>query len=71
VSNGTAKRRAEILEKIEACTARIRARQARMDSRKALGLDPSDDEKWLETELEFLSILVDVLKGLKPPNGSE
>jgi hypothetical protein len=42
-----------------------------MDSRKALGLDPSDDEKWLETELEFLSILVDVLKGLKPPNGSE
>ena len=61
----------EILEKIEACTARIRATQARIDARKAVGLDAGDDEKWLATELDFLSILVDVLKGLKRSNGSD
>ena len=71
VSDDTAKRRVEILEKIEACTARIRATQARIDARKAVGLDAGDDEKWLATELDFLSILVDVLKGLKRSNGSE
>jgi hypothetical protein len=71
VSNGTAKRRAEILEKIEACTARIGVTQARIDARKEVGLDASDDEKWLATELDFLSIFVDVLKGLKRSNGSE
>ena len=62
---------AEILEKIEACTARIRATQACIDAGKAIGQYTSRDENWLATELDFLSILVDVLKGLKPPNGSE
>ena len=71
MSDDSVRRRSEILEKIEACTARIRATQARIDARKAVGLDTREDEKWLETELEFLSILVEVLKGLKRPNGSE
>ena len=45
--------------------------QSIRNARKAVGLDASDDEKWLATELDFLSILVDVLKGLKRSNGSE
>jgi len=65
VSDDTDGRRAKILEKIEACTARIRVRQARIDARKAAGLDTTDDEKWLATELDFLSIVVDVLKELQ------
>ena len=44
---------------------RIRVRQARIDARKAAGLDTADDEKWLATELDFLSIVVDVLKELQ------
>ena len=52
--------------------ARPASGQRRLAStRKAVGLDTREDEKWLETELEFLSILVEVLKGLKRPNGSE
>jgi hypothetical protein len=45
--------------------------QARIDAGKAVGQDTSRDENWLATELDYLSILVDVLEGLKPPNGSE
>ena len=70
VSHDTVKRRAEILEKIEACTARIRSTQARIDACKVNGLDASVDEKWMATELDLLSILVDVLKTLKVGGGS-
>ena len=59
-----------MLEKIEACTARIRVTQARIDARTGNGLDASVDEKWLATELDLLSILVDVLKTLKAGGGS-
>ncbi len=65
VSHDTVGRRAEILEKIEACTDRIRATQARIDACKVNGLDASVDEKWMATELDLLSILVDVLQTLK------
>lgn len=65
MSDDTVERRAEILKKIDACTARIRVRQARVAARKAASLDTMDDENWLATELDFLSILVDVLKELK------
>ena len=65
VSNDTVRRRAEILAKIEACTARIRVTQARIDALNAKGLDTGTDEKWLATELDLLGILVDVLKTLK------
>ena len=65
VSEDTVRRRAEILEKIEACTARIRVTKARIDARLAAGLDASADEKWMATELDLLGILVDVLKQLK------
>ena len=54
-----------MLEKIEACTARIGVTQARIDACKAKRLDASVDEKWLATELDLLSILIDVLKTLK------
>jgi hypothetical protein len=70
VSHDTVRRRAEMLEKIEACTARIRVTQARIDARKVNGLDASIDEKWMATELELLGILVDVLKTLKVGGGS-
>jgi hypothetical protein len=70
VSHDTVRRRAEILEKIEACTARIRSTQARIDACKVKGLDASVDEKWMATELDLLSILVDVLKTLKVGGGS-
>ena len=70
VSHDTVRRRAEILEKIEACTARIRVTQARIDTRKVNGLDASIDEKWMATELDLLCILVDVLKTLKVGGGS-
>jgi hypothetical protein len=59
-----------MLEKIEACTARIRVTQARIDARKVNGLDASIDEKWMATELDLLCILVDVLKTLKVGGGS-
>jgi hypothetical protein len=62
VSDDTVQRLSEILDKIDACTARIRATQARIGARKARGLDASHDKKWMATELDFLSILVDVLK---------
>jgi hypothetical protein len=45
VSDDTVQRRSEILDKIDACTARIRDTQARIDARKALGLDASHDRK--------------------------
>lgn len=70
VSHDTVRRRAEILEKIEACTARIRSTQARIDACKVNGLDASVDEKWMATELDLLSILVDVLITLKVGGGS-
>ena len=70
VSEETGRRRAEILEKIEACTARIRVTQARIDARLAAGLDANADEKWMATELDLLGILVDVLKQLKGHPGS-
>ena len=70
MSHDTVRRRAEILEKIEACTARIRVTQARIDACKAKGLDAGIDERWLATELDLLSILVDVLKTLKPSGAS-
>jgi hypothetical protein len=70
VSNDTVRRRAEILAKIEACTARIRVTQARIDVLKAKGLDAADEEKWLATELDLLGILVDVLKAFKCRDGS-
>ena len=70
VSEDTGRRRAEILEKIEACTARIRVTQARIDAQFAAGLDVSADEKWMATELDLLGILVDVLKQLKGHPGS-
>ena len=70
VSEDTGRRRAEILEKIEACTARIRVTQARIDAQFAAGLDVSADEKWMATELDLLGILVDVLKHLKGHPGS-
>jgi hypothetical protein len=65
VSHDTVRRRAEILEKIEACTTRIRVTQARIDACKANGLDAVIDERWMATELDLLGILVDVLKTLK------
>jgi hypothetical protein len=58
------------VQKIEACTARIRLTQARIDACHAAGLDASDDKKWMATELDLLGILVDVLKALKGPNGT-
>jgi len=70
VSHDTVRRRAEILEKIEACTARIWVTQARIGACKAKGLDARVDEKWLATELDLLGILVDVLKTLKAPRRS-
>jgi hypothetical protein len=65
VSHDTVRCRAEILEKIEACTARIRVTQARIDACKVNGLDAGIDERWMATELDLLGILVDVLKTLK------
>jgi len=65
VSNATVRRRTEILAKIEACTARIRVTQARIDILQGQGLDAATEEKWLLTELDLLSILVDVLKAMK------
>jgi hypothetical protein len=53
------------LQKIEACTARIRVTQGRIDARKASGDDARVDERWLATELDLLGILVDVLKTFK------
>jgi hypothetical protein len=70
VSDDSVGRRAEILQKIEACTARIRVTQARIEACHAAGLDASDDKKWMATELELLGILVDVLKALKGPAGT-
>jgi hypothetical protein len=52
----------KILDKIDACTARIRARQAQIAARKAAGHDTTTDERWLATEFDFLCILVDVLR---------
>ena len=69
MSDDNVKRRAEILQKIEACTARIRATQARIDACHAAGHDASDEEKWMATELDLLGILVDVLQALKGPDG--
>jgi hypothetical protein len=69
VSNDTGRRRAEILAKIEACTARIRVTQARIDALNAKGLDAGTEEKWLATELDLLGILVDVLKAFKCRSG--
>jgi hypothetical protein len=69
VSDDTVRRRGEILEKIEACTARIRVTQARIDALNAAGLDASSDEKWMATELDLLGILVDVLKSSKGTGG--
>jgi hypothetical protein len=43
--------------------------QARIDARKANGLEAGIDEKWMATELDLLGILVDVLKTLKPSGG--
>ena len=65
VSDDSVRRRAEILQKIEACTARIRETQGRIDACKATGDEASVDKKWLATELDLLGILVDVLKTLK------
>jgi hypothetical protein len=48
-----------------------RATQIRINARKAAGLDARDDEKWLATELDFLSIHVDALKELNGSTGSE
>ena len=70
VSDDIVRRRAEILEKIEACTARIRVTQVRIDARLAAGLDASADEKGMATELDLLGILVAVLKQLKGHPGS-
>jgi hypothetical protein len=70
VSDDSVRRRAEILQKAEACTARIRVTQARIEACYAAGLDASDDERWMATELELLGILVDVLKALKGPAGT-
>ena len=64
VSDDHVRRRAEILKKIGACTARIRVTQTRISARKAAGLDTKDDEKWLATELDFLDILVNLMKEL-------
>ena len=71
VSDDTVRRRAEILEKIEACTARIKVTQARIDACQAAGLDASDEKKWMARELGLLGILIDVLKALKGPDGSK
>jgi len=71
VSDDTVRRRAEILEKIEACTARIKVTQARIDACQAAGLDASEEKKWMATELDLLGILIDVLKALKGPDGSK
>ena len=71
VSDDTVRRRAEILEKIEACTARIKVTQARIDACQAAGLDTSEEKKWMATELDLLGILIDVLKALKGPDGSK
>jgi hypothetical protein len=65
VSDDTVKRRAELLAKIEACTARIRVTQVRIDTMHAKGLDAGTEEKWLATELDLLGILVDVVQALK------
>jgi hypothetical protein len=65
VSDDTVKRRAELLAKIEACTARIRVTQVRIDIMQAKGLDAGTEKKWLATELDLLGILVDVLQALK------
>ena len=65
MSRDTVRRRAEILQKIEACTARIRETQGRIDACKATGDEASVDKKWLATELDLLGILVDVLKTFK------
>ena len=65
MSNDTAKRRAELLQKIEACTTRIQVTQARIEVRRAAHLDTRDDENWLATELDLLGILVDVLQQLQ------
>jgi hypothetical protein len=70
VSNDTVRRRAEILAKIEAGSARIRVTRARIDALNARGLDARADEKWLATELDLLGIFVDVLKTLKCRGGS-
>jgi hypothetical protein len=65
----TVRRRAEILAKIEACSARISVTQGRIDALNAKGLDAGTDEKWLATELDLLGILVDVLKTLRCRGG--
>jgi hypothetical protein len=54
-------------QKIEACTARIRVTQARIEACQTAGLDSHGDENWLAIELDLLSILVEVLKRLKAP----
>jgi len=70
VLDDNVRRRAEILEKIEACTARIRVTQARIDACQVAGLDASDEEKWMATELDLLGILIEVVKALKGSDGT-
>ena len=67
VSDDTVRRRAEILEKIEACTARIKVTQARIDACQAAGLDASQEKKWMATELGLLGILYRRAEGIEGP----
>ena len=64
VSDDHVGRRGRDTEKRSERVPPVSGLQARISARKAAGLDTKDDEKWLATQLDFLDILVNLMKEL-------